>query len=65
MQIYGIYVLYCIIQICLELNWSTIIYGEKYWGFLGGFCGFFVGFFSFLTISFGSNVDSDVIFAEK
>ena len=50
MQIYGIYVLYCIIQICLELNLSTIIYGEKYWVFFGGVCGVLGGFCGFLTI---------------
>ena len=31
MQIYGIYVLYHNIQIYLELNRCTIIYGKKYW----------------------------------
>ena len=36
MQIYGIYVLYCNIQIYLELNRCMIIYGGKYC------CSFFV-----------------------
>ena len=34
MQIYGIYVLYRNIQIYLELNRCTIIYGENYYYFI-------------------------------
>ena len=55
MQIYGIYVLYRNIQICLELNRCTIIYGEKY-------CWVVVFFQRF---SFTANVGSGVLFAEK
>ena len=55
MQIYGIYLLYRNIQIYLELNRCTIIYGDNFC------CCLFV----FLTIFLAANASSEFIFAEK
>ena len=59
MQIYSIFVLYYNIQIYLELNHCTIIYGERYCLFV---C---VVFLVFVNDFLAANVGSDVIFAEK